>query len=99
MRELWPYALASLGAEQRATFAERASERLPFALPAEAEPVERGAHSETWPELWEEMTSVRRIGRRGRLVTFAAGRFARADLRPARACGRRWRRSPTPRSR
>jgi ring-1,2-phenylacetyl-CoA epoxidase subunit PaaC len=57
--ELWPYALGVLSPEQRETFATRASERLPFSLP-EAEPVERGEHSEAWTELWEEMTSVRR---------------------------------------
>jgi ring-1,2-phenylacetyl-CoA epoxidase subunit PaaC len=53
VEELWPYALGLVDEELRPTLAER------FEL-AEAEPVERGAHADGWPALWEEMTMVRR---------------------------------------
>jgi ring-1,2-phenylacetyl-CoA epoxidase subunit PaaC len=51
--ELWPYALGLLEGPQRDELAQR----------VELEPVdavERGSHAEEWPELWEEMTMVRR---------------------------------------
>jgi len=53
LRELWPYALGLVEPEQRPALASR------FGL-AEVEPVERGAHVAEWPDLWEEMTEVRR---------------------------------------
>ena len=53
VEELWPYALGVLPRELRAKLAERVGL-------AEADAVERGEHVEEWPELWEEMTSVRR---------------------------------------
>jgi ring-1,2-phenylacetyl-CoA epoxidase subunit PaaC len=53
LAELWPYALGMIKPELRAGLAAR------FDLP-EGEPVERGEHAEGWPELWEEMTEVRR---------------------------------------
>jgi crotonobetainyl-CoA:carnitine CoA-transferase CaiB-like acyl-CoA transferase len=53
LAELWPYALGLVEPEQRAELEAR------FELGG-AEPVERGAHAESWPELWDEMTMVRR---------------------------------------
>ena len=53
VEELWPYALGLVGPELRPALAAR------FEL-AEAEPVERGAHADDWPALWDEMTMVRR---------------------------------------
>jgi ring-1,2-phenylacetyl-CoA epoxidase subunit PaaC len=51
--ELWPYALGLLDGEGREELC-RTLERDPV------EAVERGAHAENWPALWEEMTIVRR---------------------------------------
>jgi ring-1,2-phenylacetyl-CoA epoxidase subunit PaaC len=53
LEELWPYALGLLEAEQREAL------RGLFELP-ECDAIERGAHDEGWPALWEEMTEVRR---------------------------------------
>ena len=53
VKELWPYALGMLPPEQRGELVERVG------LP-EAEPVERGTHTEELAPLWEEMTMVRR---------------------------------------
>src|SRR5436190_3483293 len=53
LEELWPYALGVLEPEQRGALAER------FEL-GDHDAVERGAHAESWPGLWEEMTEVRR---------------------------------------
>jgi ring-1,2-phenylacetyl-CoA epoxidase subunit PaaC len=53
LEELLPLALGLVEAEQRAALAAR------FGLP-EVEAVERGQHTESWAELWEEMTEVRR---------------------------------------
>jgi ring-1,2-phenylacetyl-CoA epoxidase subunit PaaC len=53
LAELWPYALGVVEPELRPALAAR------FDLP-EAEPAERGQHTEGWPELWQEMTVVRR---------------------------------------
>lgn len=53
VRELWPYALGVLPPEQRDALAARAG------LPV-VDAVERGTHAEEWPQLWDEMTSVRR---------------------------------------
>ena len=50
---LFPYALGVLQPELRAAFAERVGM-------AEVEAVERGAHVDEWPALWDEMTMVRR---------------------------------------
>jgi ring-1,2-phenylacetyl-CoA epoxidase subunit PaaC len=53
LEELWPLALGVLPPEQRAALAERVGL-------AETEAVERGVRSDELPELWEEMTMVRR---------------------------------------
>jgi ring-1,2-phenylacetyl-CoA epoxidase subunit PaaC len=53
MDELWPYALAVLPKGERARLAER------FGRDA-GEAMERGAHTDGLPELWDEMTMVRR---------------------------------------
>jgi ring-1,2-phenylacetyl-CoA epoxidase subunit PaaC len=53
LEELWPYALGLVEGEQREQLGDR------FDLP-ECDAVERGAHDESWPALWEEMTEVRR---------------------------------------
>jgi ring-1,2-phenylacetyl-CoA epoxidase subunit PaaC len=55
---LWPYALAVLPAGLRPALAERVQ----LALPGNGPPahVERGTHTTALPELWEEMTVVRR---------------------------------------
>jgi ring-1,2-phenylacetyl-CoA epoxidase subunit PaaC len=53
LAELWPYALGLLEAGQRDGLCEAVG-REPV------EPVERGAHVDEWPALWEEMTIVRR---------------------------------------
>ena len=57
--ELWPYALGVLAEGQREELAARVRARLPFDVP-DAEPVERGRHSDELGALWEEMTEVRR---------------------------------------
>jgi ring-1,2-phenylacetyl-CoA epoxidase subunit PaaC len=54
VEELWPYALGLLDPGLRPALAERVR------APADAEPVERGTHSEELAELWDEMTMVRR---------------------------------------
>jgi 1,2-phenylacetyl-CoA epoxidase catalytic subunit len=51
--ELCPYALGVVSAELRPALAKRVGV-------SEVEAVERGAHIDEWPELWEEMTMVRR---------------------------------------
>jgi ring-1,2-phenylacetyl-CoA epoxidase subunit PaaC len=53
LEELWPYALGVLEGDQRDALADL------FELP-ERDGVERDAHDEGWPALWEEMTEVRR---------------------------------------
>jgi ring-1,2-phenylacetyl-CoA epoxidase subunit PaaC len=53
MDELWPYALAVLPEGERPRLAER------FGRDA-GEVMERGAHTDGLPELWDEMTMVRR---------------------------------------
>jgi ring-1,2-phenylacetyl-CoA epoxidase subunit PaaC len=60
LAELWPYALGVIEGDQRERFRAAVSAGLGDLAPADAEPVERGAHADTWPELWDEMTSVRR---------------------------------------
>jgi ring-1,2-phenylacetyl-CoA epoxidase subunit PaaC len=55
--ELWPYALGLLEGSQRDELARRVAERIELD-PVDA--VERGSHAEEWPELWDEMTMVRR---------------------------------------
>ena len=52
--ELWPYALGLLDPAQRDAFAQSVGRE-----PVEA--VERVAHVEDWPALWDEMTMVRRL--------------------------------------
>jgi ring-1,2-phenylacetyl-CoA epoxidase subunit PaaC len=51
--ELWPYALGVLPMEQRGALASRVGLE-------EVDAVDRGAHVDAWPPLWEEMTMVRR---------------------------------------
>jgi ring-1,2-phenylacetyl-CoA epoxidase subunit PaaC len=58
--ELWPYALGVLEGEQRDELVRRAAARLDFLEPPEAEPVERGEHTDDLAPLWDEMTNVRR---------------------------------------
>ncbi len=53
VEELWPYALGVLPRELRAALCERVGR-------AEVDAVERGTHVDEWPELWDEMTMVRR---------------------------------------
>jgi ring-1,2-phenylacetyl-CoA epoxidase subunit PaaC len=53
VEELWPYALGVLPPQQRGALAARAGLD-------EVEAVERSAHVDSWPPLWEEMTIVRR---------------------------------------
>jgi ring-1,2-phenylacetyl-CoA epoxidase subunit PaaC len=53
LEELLPYALGLVEADNRAALVAR------FGL-AEVEPVERGEHVAEWPDLWAEMTEVRR---------------------------------------
>jgi ring-1,2-phenylacetyl-CoA epoxidase subunit PaaC len=54
VEELWPYALGMLPAgEQRDAFVLRVGL-------AQVEAVERGAHTHGLPEIWDEMTMVRR---------------------------------------
>jgi ring-1,2-phenylacetyl-CoA epoxidase subunit PaaC len=57
--ELWPYALGVLDDDLRPAWVEQVRTRLGFELP-DAQPVERGEHTEDLRELWEEMTMVRR---------------------------------------
>jgi ring-1,2-phenylacetyl-CoA epoxidase subunit PaaC len=59
VRELWPYALGVLGDDLRPAWVERVRAKVPFELP-DAEPVERGGHSDQLEDLWTEMTMVRR---------------------------------------
>jgi ring-1,2-phenylacetyl-CoA epoxidase subunit PaaC len=56
---LWPFALGVLGDDLRPGWMEQVAGRLGFELP-EAEPVDRGEHTDDLRELWEEMTMVRR---------------------------------------
>jgi ring-1,2-phenylacetyl-CoA epoxidase subunit PaaC len=53
--EVWTYALGVLADDLRPVLAER------FPELAGAEPHQRGLHTDEWPELWEEMTMVRRM--------------------------------------
>jgi ring-1,2-phenylacetyl-CoA epoxidase subunit PaaC len=53
VRELWPFALGVLPAEQRSTFAERVGL-------GQVDAVERDGHTDDLRALWEEMTMVRR---------------------------------------
>jgi ring-1,2-phenylacetyl-CoA epoxidase subunit PaaC len=54
--ELWPYALGLLEDELRTDLVEKV--RLPVL--SDMATVERGLHTEEFPQLWEEMTMVRR---------------------------------------
>lgn len=56
LAELWPYALGLVDGEERELLRERAAR---FGL-GEAEPVERGGHTDDLPPFLEEMTMVRR---------------------------------------
>ena len=54
VEELWPYAVAAVEEDLRAELAARTGLDLPTGT------VERDAHVDDWPALWEEMTMVRR---------------------------------------
>ncbi len=51
--ELWPHALGLVAPELRSALGAKLEL-------AETDPIERGAHADDWPALWEEMTMVRR---------------------------------------
>jgi ring-1,2-phenylacetyl-CoA epoxidase subunit PaaC len=53
LTELWPYALGAVHPDLRAALASRVELD-------EVESVERGSHVDDWPDLWDEMTVVRR---------------------------------------
>ncbi|HET8892851.1 MAG TPA: Phenylacetic acid catabolic protein [Gaiellaceae bacterium] len=53
VEELWPYALGVLPTDQRDALSARVG------LPV-VDAIERGTHTDELPELWEEMTMVRR---------------------------------------
>jgi ring-1,2-phenylacetyl-CoA epoxidase subunit PaaC len=55
LEELWPYALGVLDEELRPRLADKVRVELP-----PVEPIERGERTAELPELWEEMTMVRR---------------------------------------
>jgi hypothetical protein len=57
--ELWPFALGVLELQWRPRYAERVADYVGFELP-DGKPVARGEHIAEWPELWDEMTMVRR---------------------------------------
>ncbi|HYY76927.1 MAG TPA: 1,2-phenylacetyl-CoA epoxidase subunit PaaC [Gaiellaceae bacterium] len=59
VEELWPYSLGILPDSQREEFRATVGETLGLPLP-DAEPFERGVHTDDFFPLWEEMTSVRR---------------------------------------
>jgi ring-1,2-phenylacetyl-CoA epoxidase subunit PaaC len=56
--DLWPYAVAMTDPADR----ERLSARFERKIPSNSllQGLERGTHTAGWPELWEEMTEVRR---------------------------------------
>jgi len=54
LERLWPYALGLLAEDQRPALAERTGLPATTALPS------RGARTDDFAGLWEEMTSVRR---------------------------------------
>jgi ring-1,2-phenylacetyl-CoA epoxidase subunit PaaC len=58
LEELWPAAAALLDDDLRPTLAERLTRELPSNTVLRG--LERGSHDEGWPELWAEMTEVRR---------------------------------------
>ena len=60
VEELWPYALGVLDHELRPGWIEQVRSRLRLALP-DIEPIPRTRRSDELPELWEEMTMVRRF--------------------------------------
>jgi ring-1,2-phenylacetyl-CoA epoxidase subunit PaaC len=57
--ELWPHALGVPDVEWRPRYVDYVSGYLGFELPVVV-PIHRGEHAPEWPELWEEMTIVRR---------------------------------------
>ncbi|HYY76894.1 MAG TPA: Phenylacetic acid catabolic protein, partial [Gaiellaceae bacterium] len=59
VEELWPYSLGILPDSQREEFRATVGETLELPFP-DAEPFERGVHTDDFFPLWEEMTSVRR---------------------------------------
>ena len=60
VEQLWPYALGLLEGDERSLYRAAVAEGLGDLAPADADPIERGGHTDDWPALWEEMTMVRR---------------------------------------
>jgi ring-1,2-phenylacetyl-CoA epoxidase subunit PaaC len=58
LEELWPYAVAVLPEDLRPALAERVRLEVPSNTVLQG--LERGGHTDEWPELWAEMTEVRR---------------------------------------
>ena len=56
--ELWPAAVAVVEADLRPALAARFQRSIPSNTVLQA--LERGQHADGWPELWQEMTMVRR---------------------------------------
>ena len=56
LEELWPASVALLPEKLRPRLADRLGRELPASLNG----LERGNHTPEWPELWEQMTEVRR---------------------------------------
>ncbi len=56
--ELWPYAVAMAEPDDREALARMFERKIPSNTVLLEK--ERGAHADGWPELWEEMTMVRR---------------------------------------
>ena len=56
--ELWPYAVAMAEPDDRERLSARFERKIPSNTVSQA--LERGSHTDGWPELWVEMTEVRR---------------------------------------
>jgi ring-1,2-phenylacetyl-CoA epoxidase subunit PaaC len=56
--ELWPYAIAMAEPDDRERLSAQFEREIPSTRPLLG--LERGSHAESWPELWKEMTEVRR---------------------------------------
>ena len=56
--ELWPYAVATTEPADRERLARQFEREIPSNTVLQA--LERGSHADGWPELWAEMTEVRR---------------------------------------
>jgi ring-1,2-phenylacetyl-CoA epoxidase subunit PaaC len=64
--KLWPYALGVVDGDERRALATEAGARLGLDAAGGAPVEERGATSDEWRALWEEMTMVRRLAPAGR---------------------------------